>query len=148
MLFDDGVGTQVVYDPELCMGCHNQIWSDSPLLEPVRMSYFSGVPIPWQRVNRVPDFVFFNHSVHVQRGVDCVTCHGRVDLMPRVFRQSPLSMGWCLDCHNNPRRYLENQEYRLIDFDATSEAFARQLEPELSEGKSYTRLTTCTACHR
>ncbi|MEA2749511.1 MAG: hypothetical protein QOI41_3654 [Myxococcales bacterium] len=83
----------------LCMGCHNQIWTDSPELSIVRETYFSGKPLRWQRVNRLPDFVFFDHSIHVQNGVGCVTCHGRVDEMGQVYAAEPLTMRFCLDCH-------------------------------------------------
>jgi hypothetical protein len=87
---------------EVCMGCHAQIWDNSPLLENVRRSYFSGEPLPWNRVHDLGDFAYFDHAVHVQRGLGCVACHGRVDQMARVEKIAPLSMQWCLDCH---RRY-------------------------------------------
>jgi hypothetical protein len=84
---------------EVCMGCHSQIWNESPLLEKVRRSYFSGKPLPWNRVHELADFVYFDHSVHVQRGVGCVSCHGQVDEMSRVGKAAPLNMQWCLGCH-------------------------------------------------
>jgi hypothetical protein len=83
----------------LCMGCHAQIWSASPLLEKVRRSFYDGAPIPWRRVYDLPDFVYFDHSRHVGRGVNCRECHGGVETMGRVFRVEPLTMSWCLDCH-------------------------------------------------
>src|SRR4051794_14649679 len=86
----------------VCMTCHSQIWTGAPVLEPVRQSLATGRPIPWQRVARVPDYVYFNHSIHIDRGVPCVTCHGRVDQMPLMARAQPFQMGWCLDCHRNP----------------------------------------------
>jgi cytochrome c7-like protein len=86
---------------EVCMGCHAQIWNESPLLETVRRSYFSGKPIPWNRVHDLPDFVYFNHAVHVSGGVGCVACHGRVDEMSRVYKVNSLNMGFCLDCHQH-----------------------------------------------
>lgn len=86
----------------LCMGCHNQIWSDSSLLRPLRESAFSGEPIRWRRVYQLPDFVRFDHAAHVTRGVGCSSCHGRVDLMASVYRAVPTTMAWCLDCHRNP----------------------------------------------
>lgn len=103
---------------EVCMGCHNQIWSDSPLLDPVRRSYFSGEPIRWRRVHALGDFVYFDHSVHVRGGIACQSCHGPVEHMARVYQHAPLSMQWCLDCHRS------------------------QPGPALSS------LTTCSACHR
>src|SRR5687768_5680633 len=83
----------------LCMGCHAQVWSSSPLLEKVRRSYYGGTPIAWRRVYDLPDFVYFDHSAHVSNGVACSSCHGGVETMGRVFRVEPLTMGWCLDCH-------------------------------------------------
>jgi Cytochrome c7 and related cytochrome c len=87
---------------EVCMACHSQIWSDSPALEPVRASLRSGVPIRWTRVHDLPDFVHFDHGIHVRKGVACETCHGRVDRMPAVMKAGSLQMEWCLDCHRNP----------------------------------------------
>ncbi len=83
----------------LCMGCHAQVWTTSPELAPLRDAYFSGTPIAWRRVNSVPDFVFFDHSIHIARNVDCSACHGAVDQMPEVHAVQPLSMQFCLDCH-------------------------------------------------
>lgn len=86
---------------ELCMGCHAQIWNDGPSLAPVRASWTSGQPIPWVRVHDLPDFTFFDHSIHVHRGFDCARCHGRVEDMARVHQEMSLTMGWCLDCHRD-----------------------------------------------
>lgn len=86
----------------LCMGCHAQVWNDSPLLAPLRRAHETGAPIRWRRVHRMPDHVFFDHSAHVTRGVDCAVCHGRVDLMASVYQAAPMTMGWCLDCHRDP----------------------------------------------
>lgn len=86
----------------ICMGCHAQIWNRSPMLDGVRESVTRNVPIRWQRVNNLPDFVYFDHSIHVKKGVGCETCHGRVDRMAVVTQAAPLTMGWCLDCHRNP----------------------------------------------
>jgi len=83
----------------LCMGCHAQVWTTSPELAPLRDAYFSGTPIAWRRVNSVPDFVFFDHSIHIARRVDCAECHGAVDRMAEVYAAKPLSMQFCLDCH-------------------------------------------------
>src|SRR4051812_19524135 len=86
----------------LCMNCHSQVWNDSPLLAPVRRSYFTGEPLRWLRVHSLPDHVYFDHSAHVTRGVGCVSCHGRVDRMAQVYQVAPLTMEWCLDCHRDP----------------------------------------------
>jgi hypothetical protein len=128
-----------------CMGCHAQIWNQSPMLEPVRRSYFTRMPIAWNRVHDLPDFVYFDHSVHVKHGVGCVTCHGRVDKMARVAQVAPLTMAWCLDCHRAPERSLRpveqvtNMTWRAEN---TDDAMA------LAERLGVERLTHCTTCHR
>lgn len=133
---------------EVCMGCHVQVWSESPLLEPVRRSYFSGKPIPWRRVHRLPDFVHFDHSAHVGAGVGCVRCHGRVDLMAAVHTSEPLTMSWCLDCHRAPREQLVRAEADSVDLRTASNVFVGSTEPEALEHHSTASLTTCTTCHR
>jgi Cytochrome c7 and related cytochrome c len=131
---------------EVCMGCHNQIWNDSVLIEPIRRSYFGDRPIAWNRVYALPEHVFFNHAVHVDNGVGCVTCHGRVDLMARVYKVPPLTMQWCLDCHRNPEPHLRPPEM-ITAMDWTppaGEADGRRLAREYG----VRRLTHCTTCHR
>jgi predicted CXXCH cytochrome family protein len=130
---------------DVCMGCHAQVWRDSPLLEAVRRSAFSGAPIPWNRVHRVPDFVYFDHSVHLRGGVGCESCHGRVDQMPRVRKVASLTMGFCVDCHRAPEPHLRPRDEvtamgRPENDPATGAALARALGTR--------RLTHCTACHR
>ncbi|HVY48502.1 MAG TPA: cytochrome c3 family protein [Minicystis sp.] len=129
-----------------CMGCHAQIWNQSIMTDPIRRSYFSGQPIPWNRVYQLPDFVFFNHEAHVTHGVGCSTCHGRVDRMPRVYQVVSLTMGWCLDCHRDPAKHLrpldEITDMRWLpeEHPAEAEATARALHVR--------SLTNCTTCHR
>ena len=136
--------TAGVPSTDKCMGCHAQIWNQSPMLEPVRRSYFSRMPSPWNRVHDLPDFVYFDHSVHVRHGVGCVTCHGRVDQMARVAQVAPLTMGWCLDCHREPAANLRpleqvtNMTYRGNEEDGEVLAARYGIE----------RLTHCTTCHR
>jgi len=89
-----------------CMNCHAEIWTSAEVLEPVRQSWASGKSIAWIKVNDLPDYVYFSHEIHVHKGVDCVTCHGRVDQMPVTYAQNTLQMEWCLDCHRNPAKYL------------------------------------------
>lgn len=131
----------------LCLNCHSQVWNKSPLLEPVRDSFFNDKPLHWRRVYRVPDFVFFNHSIHVNKGVGCASCHGRVDTMAAVEKASDLTMGWCLDCHRNPEKHIRpveevtNMTWR-VEGDA-EEAGKRQAEIN----HVHTR-TSCTTCHR
>ncbi len=95
---------------ETCMSCHSQIWTNSPLLEPVRKSYETGTPIRWTKVNKVPEFVFFNHSIHVNRGINCNTCHGAVNDMNITWKGNSFQMAWCLQCHRAPERYLHENE--------------------------------------
>jgi hypothetical protein len=130
---------------ELCMGCHSQIWQNSPLLEPVRRSYFTGLPIPWVRVHKVPDFTYFNHAIHVNKGFGCVTCHGRVDQMARVYQVASLSMGWCLDCHRAPERAIRPLDAITdMEWQPASEAEQREIAAKLG----VRRLENCSTCHR
>ena len=128
----------------VCMGCHAQVWNDSPMLEPVRRAWFSGEAIPWSRVHDLPDFVYFDHSIHVNNGVGCESCHGRVDLMARVEQTKPLTMGWCLDCHRNPTPHLRPREAitRMGWTQAPGEG------ERLAREYGTRRLTHCTTCHR
>src|SRR6478672_2577736 len=93
-----------------CMNCHSQIFSNSPFLEPVRTSFNSNTPLRWTRVHDLPDFVYFDHSIHVNKGVGCTTCHGPVDRMPLMWQANSLQMQWCLDCHRNPERNVRPRE--------------------------------------
>lgn len=132
-----------------CMGCHAQIWNDSPLLEPVRESYFEGRPIRWRRVHDLPDFVFFDHSVHVAAGVGCESCHGRVDRMARVYQVKPLTMGWCLDCHRDPRGRLRPVEaVTAMGWEERGPAGAAGDPVPAREEPATLLRTDCTACHR
>jgi hypothetical protein len=132
---------------DVCLNCHNQIWNNSPLLAAVWTSHVSHRPIAWRRVTWLPDFVFFNHRIHVAKGIGCETCHGRVDLMPRVFQAEPITMGWCLDCHRNPQRSLRPPA-------AVTTVGWRPDEPQSILGARLRRehdvqsLTHCTTCHR
>lgn len=132
---------------EVCMNCHNQVWSDSPMLEPVRRSYFSQKPMPWNRVHQLPDFVYFNHSIHVNKGVGCVECHGRVDQMASVYQAMPLTMGWCLDCHRNPEPHLRPKD-KVTQMDWEPEEDRATLGEKLAAEYEVRRLTNCTTCHR
>ncbi|HVY61208.1 MAG TPA: cytochrome c3 family protein [Planctomycetota bacterium] len=129
----------------VCMGCHSQVWPTSPLLEPVRQSALTGKPIPWVRVHRLPDFVFFNHSVHLAKGVGCVQCHGAVDEMAQVYQVAPLTMGWCLACHRDPAPHvMPRSEITSMRWEPGS-----RVEQE-ARAREYgvRRLTDCTTCHR
>lgn len=97
---------------ETCMSCHSQIWTNSPLLEPVRRSYETGTPIKWNLVNKVPQFVHFNHAIHIARGINCNTCHGPVQFMHITYKGNSFQMQWCLQCHRAPERYLYKDQTR------------------------------------
>jgi hypothetical protein len=132
---------------ETCMTCHSQIWTNSEMLEPVRASYTNSKSISWTRVNAVPDFVYFNHSIHVAKGVGCTTCHGPIGEMNITWRGQTLYMRWCLECHNAPERFLRP---RSEVFDAFYQAPSNQLTLGRQLMKEYKvqKLTNCTTCHR
>jgi hypothetical protein len=131
-----------------CMNCHTGIYPESSKLLPVRESYATGMPVRWIRVHDLPDYVYFNHSAHVTRGVGCVECHGRVDKMEVVSQVEPLSMGWCLDCHRNPDPHLRPLEH-ITDMawqphPREAESLARRLSEEFNIDPS----EDCSTCHR
>jgi hypothetical protein len=130
-----------------CMGCHSQIWSTSPYLDPVRSSFATDTSIQWVKVHDLPDFVYFNHSIHLNKGVGCTTCHGRVDQMPLMWTVQSLQMNWCLDCHRTPEKYLRP---RAAVFSVTYEPPANQLELGRALVAKYNvrKLTSCSTCHR
>jgi hypothetical protein len=133
-----------------CMNCHSQIWVTSPYLEPVRASWRTGESLKWVRVHNLPDFVYFNHSIHIKKGVGCETCHGRLDLMPGIHQVNTLQMEWCLGCHRKPEDYVRPREavYTMGYRPPVSQA---ELGPRLvKEYKidSARRLTSCSTCHR
>lgn len=130
-----------------CMNCHSQLYNDSPTLEPVRESYRTGMPILWTRVNDLPDYAYFDHSIHVAKGVACVTCHGPVDRMALMWQSESLQMEWCLDCHRRPERNLQPRDtVTRVDWEppADREALGR----ELAEKYDVRPRTDCSTCHR
>lgn len=132
---------------ETCMTCHSQIGAEK--LVPVRESQRTGVPLRWRRVHNLPDFVYFNHSIHLNKGVGCATCHGRVDTMPRIRQVNALHMSWCRDCHQMPERYLRPRE-QVFDMEWAPE------EDQIALGRRLVKrydihvepLTDCWICHR
>lgn len=136
-----------VPDTQLCMNCHSQIWNQSPLLEPVRRSYIEGRPVIWKKVNDVPDYVYFNHAIHVNKGVGCVTCHGRVDLMAAVQKAETMTMAWCLDCHRDPAPRLRPVE-EVTNMEWKPEGDPAGLGEALKEKNQVHTRTSCTTCHR
>lgn len=130
-----------------CVPCHTQLWLSSTDFTPVRRSLATGRPIPWRRVTQLPDFVYFNHSIHVQKGVGCETCHGRVDLMGQVQQTAPLTMGWCLSCHRDPAPELRPIQAMTV-MGWTPTPAGDSSGRALAVYYHVRRLTNCTACHR
>jgi hypothetical protein len=130
-----------------CIGCHALIKTGSELLEPVRSSNATGMPVPWVRVHDLPDYVYFDHSAHLTAGVSCVECHGRVDHMERVYQVGELSMGWCLDCHRDPAERLRPAEL-VTRLDWTTGEDRRELGTRLMEENNINPRTDCSTCHR
>ena len=133
-----------------CYNCHKLIWKDAPMLAPVREGYTNSVPIRWVRVHDLPDYVYFNHSIHVNKGVGCATCHGRVDQMPLMRQHATLQMQWCIDCHRAPEKYLRPREEV---FNMAYEPSRPQEEVGLELKAKYhvldaRALTSCSTCHR
>ena len=132
---------------KICMSCHSQIWAESPILAPVRESFRTGKSLVWTRVHNLPGFVYFDHSIHVHKGVGCVTCHGRVDQMPLMWREHSLYMEWCLECHRNPERFVRPREHVFsMDWQPPSDQIA--LGQKLVRQYKIERLTSCSVCHR
>ncbi len=133
---------------QTCMNCHKLIKPDSPKLLPVRESWATGNPVTWTRVHHAPDFVYFNHSIHVNSGVGCESCHGRIDQMERVFQAKPLNMAWCLDCHRHPEKFLRPKDqvttmgYRPAGGDQIAEGL------KLVQAYDIHPTTNCSGCHR
>ena len=131
-----------------CMNCHSQIWTNAALLEPVRHSWATGESIVWTRVHDLPDFVYFNHEIHVNKGIGCETCHGRVDEMPIMYEQNTLQMEWCLNCHRHPQENLRpTSEIYNMDWKKPSElnpvwCAATQVQPGVPTAESVTCTTT------
>jgi hypothetical protein len=143
-----------------CMNCHSEIFSTSPFLEPVRESYRTDRSIPWMRVHDLPDFVYFNHSIHLNKGIGCTTCHGQVDRMPLMYMASSLQMQWCIDCHRNPEQnvrprdavfrvdYEQPSSQHKVVFEGTEYTDQLELGKRLVTEYQIQSLTSCSTCHR
>jgi hypothetical protein len=130
-----------------CMNCHSQIWSTAPMLEPVRESFRTDKSIRWIRVHDLPDYVYFNHSIHVAKGVGCTTCHGQVNKMPLMWQESSLQMTWCLDCHRHPEGFVRpRSEVFSVTYKPPADQLA--LGRKLVKEYSIQSLTSCSTCHR
>jgi hypothetical protein len=132
---------------KICMSCHTQIWAESPILEPVRESFRTGKSLEWTRVHNLPGFVYFDHSIHVHKGVGCTTCHGRVDQMPLMWRENTLYMEWCLECHRNPERFVRPRE-QVFNMDWQPPSDQIVLGQKLMQQYKIESLTSCSVCHR
>ena len=130
-----------------CMNCHSQIWTTAPILEPVRASFRNNTPLQWTRVHDLPDFVYFNHSIHVKKGMGCETCHGRIDEMPLTLQQNTLQMDWCINCHRNPENYVRprSEIYTMGYQPAVPQSV---LGPQLVKEYGIRGNTSCSTCHR
>jgi hypothetical protein len=134
---------------DTCMTCHSQVWKDAPMLAPVRESLAANRPLQWNRVHDLPDYVYFDHSIHVAKGIGCSTCHGRIDQMPLTRKTQTLYMKWCLDCHRAPQKFIRPRD-KIYDL-------AWQPKPDPNQGEQLIaqnhvdvsgRLTNCSTCHR
>jgi hypothetical protein len=146
-----------------CMNCHSQIWTSAPMLEPVRESFRSGKSLVWNRVNDLPEFVYFDHSIHINKGVGCNTCHGPVDRMPLMYNYASLQMEWCIECHRAPEKNLRpreqvfNMRYQQPSVDLPVVFEGKSYTDQLSLGKELVKqyhlrsvmdITSCSTCHR
>lgn len=133
---------------QTCMNCHSSVKTDSPKLAPLFESWKSGEPVPWVKVHDLPDYVYFNHSAHVTHGVGCAECHGRVDRMDEVKLEKPLSMGWCLECHRAPEKFIRPaDQVTNMDYKTGDEAAGKELEKKYGV-HSAAYMTSCSTCHR
>jgi len=137
---------------KVCMSCHSQIWTSAPILEPVRASWRTGTPIRWTRVHDLPDYAYFDHSIHVAKGIGCASCHGDVQNMPLTFKTATLHMTWCLDCHRAPEKNIRPRD-QVFNMDwhpplgTTQDQLGRDLVKEYGIRDAVT-LSNCSICHR
>jgi len=130
---------------QTCMNCHAQIWTNADMLAPVRASFATNKPIVWSRVHRLPDFVHFNHSIHINKGIGCASCHGRIDKMPLTYQASPLTMAWCLSCHRDPSKFVRpRSEVFNMNYVATNQDV---LGPKLMKEYGVKSMISCSTCH-
>ncbi|MGA2435109.1 MAG: cytochrome c3 family protein [Bryobacteraceae bacterium] len=132
---------------EICMNCHTRVKPQSAPLQLVRESYATGLPIPWVRIHRLPDFVYFNHEAHLSAGVSCVTCHGRIDQMEEVRQAQPLNMAWCVDCHRNPAPNIRPRAL-ITKLDWVPDRDPAEIGRELVAANHIHPPTNCSGCHR
>ena len=132
---------------ETCMSCHAQLWTSAELLEPVRESYRTGRSLAWTRVHDLPDYVYFNHSIHVNKGIGCSTCHGRIDLMPLTYKVNTLYMNWCVACHREPEKFVRPRD-QVFNMAYEPPPEQAELGHKLVSEYKIQKLTDCSTCHR
>jgi hypothetical protein len=130
---------------QTCMNCHSQVWATAEMLEPVRASFRNNESIQWNRVHRLADFAKFNHSIHVNKGFGCETCHGRVDRMPLVWQEKPLTMSWCMECHRSPEKFIRPKD-KVFEMGWRADN-QKELGPQLVEQYGVRSVQNCSACH-
>ena len=130
-----------------CMNCHSQIWVNAPMLEPVRQSFRTDQSLHWIRVHDLPDYVYFNHSIHVAKGVGCTTCHGQIDKMPLTWQENSLQMSWCLDCHRHPEQYVRPKS-EVFSVEYRTPPNQAEIGKNLVKEYHIQSLTSCSTCHR
>ncbi len=136
---------------QTCMNCHNQLWLDSPYLEPIRASYRENKPIEWERVHDLPEYVYFNHSIHINKGVGCASCHGDIANMPAVYQENTLQMEWCLSCHRDPnpnirpKAEIYNTSWNSADITPEQQ---KEVDGKIKSLRNTQMLTSCSTCHR
>jgi hypothetical protein len=135
---------------QTCMNCHSQLWSDAPYLEPIRASFRDNKPLQWTRVHDLPEYVYFNLSIHVAKGVGCSTCQGQIDNMPAVYQENTLQMEWCLSCHRNPQEFIrpKSEIFNMQWQDSDLTADERAKLKEQYHIRSREMMTSCSTCHR
>jgi Cytochrome c7 and related cytochrome c len=132
---------------ETCMTCHSQIWANASVTQAIRDSWASGKSIEWTRVHDLPDFVYFNHSIHINKGMGCSACHGKVDEMPFMFKVNTLNMNWCINCHRHPDQYIRPRS-EVFNIDYVYPSNQSELGPQLVKEYQVRSLTDCVTCHR
>ncbi len=132
---------------ETCMSCHSQIWANASVTAPIRESWASGKSIEWTRVHDLPDYVYFNHSIHLNKGIGCSTCHGRINEMPLTYKVNTLNMNWCLNCHRNPANYIRPRS-EVFNIDYEYPANQAELGKKLVAEYHVQSLQDCVTCHR
>ena len=135
---------------QTCMNCHSQLFNDVSYLEPVRASFRENKPIEWQRVHDLPEFVYFNHSIHVAKGIGCSSCHGQIDKMPAVYQENTLQMEWCIACHRDPAQHIRPKS-EITNMNWQDDDLSREQRESLARDykvRSKEMLTSCSTCHR